>query len=394
MGIASRTRQLFSLPEGVIYLDGNSLGPPTHDAIARVGREAREVWGTELIQAWNSAGWMDLPERVGDRIGRLIGAAAGSVTVADSTTVNLYKVLMAAPVAAGRTRILSDSGNFPTDLYVAAGVAAQRGLTLTTVGPDAVETELDGTVAILLLTEVDYRTGRRHDLHALTDRAHEVGAVAVWDLCHSTGALPVDLAGSAADYAVGCGYKYLNGGPGAPAYVYVRPDLTGSLQVPLRGWMGHADPFAFRPGYEPRADVHRLRVGTPPILSLAALDAALDVWDGVSVGEVRAEAIALSETLVAEVGRRCPGLELASPRDPLRRGSHVSFRFAHGYPAMQALIAEGVIGDFRPPDLMRFGITPLYLTTDDIHGAAEALERVVRDRLYEAPTHQRRNKVT
>ena len=393
MALADRTRNLFDLPDAIIYLDGNSLGPLTHAAKDRVRREVETGWGRELIGAWNASGWMELPERVGDRIARLIGAAPGTVTVADSTTINLYKVLMAAPVGT-RTKILTDTGNFPTDLYVAAGVAQQRRLTIETVAPEAIDGGLDETVAILVLTEVDYRTGRLHDMAALTARAQSVGAITIWDLCHSAGALPIDLTSAGADYAVGCGYKYLNGGPGAPAYVYVRPDRASTIATAMQGWMGHANPFAFDPDYHPRPDVHRLRVGTPPILSLAALDAALDVWDGISLDEVRADSIILSERLIAEVERRCPALVLASPRDPAQRGSQVSFRFPHGYAAMQALIARGVIGDFRAPDLMRFGLTPLYLTEADVVRAAGIIEAVIRDRTYERVEFQTRNKVT
>lgn len=393
MPLADRTRKLFDLPDGLVYLDGNSLGPLTFAAKDRVRRELEQSWGRDLIGAWNAAGWMDLPERVGDGISTLIGAAPGTVTVADTTTVNLYKVLMAAPLS-GRTRILTDTGNFPSDLYVAAGVATQRGLTVETVAPGDIAAHLDETVAILLLTEVDYRTGRLHDMVALTAKAHAAGIVTVWDLCHSAGALPVGLASAGADYAVGCGYKYLNGGPGAPAFVYARPDRTAPLATAMQGWMGHAKPFDFDPQYHPRPDIHRFRVGTPPILSLVALDAALHVWDGVSLAGVRAESIALSELFIAEVERRCPELTLASPRDPAQRGSQVSFRFAHGYAAMQALIADGVVGDFRAPDIMRFGITPLYLRESDIVRAVETLEHVLRDRLYERPEFTARRKVT
>lgn len=394
MTVSDQTRQLFSLPEGIVYLDGNSLGPLTHGARERIRREMDASWGQGLIGSWNAAGWMELPERVGDKIARLIGAAPGTVTVADSTSINLYKVLTAAPVAPGRTRIVTDRGNFPNDLYVAHGVARDRGLILDMVETGAVADALDETVAILMLTEVDYRTGRLHDMNTLTERADAVGAIAIWDLCHSAGALPVDLTASNADYAVGCGYKYLNGGPGAPAFAYVRPDRAGDLATSLQGWMGHAEPFAFSPDYRPRPNVHRLRTGTPPILSLAALDAALDVWDGVTIGEVRAASIALSERFIAEVERRCPELALASPRDPSRRGSQVSFHFAEGYAVIQALIANGVVGDFRAPDIMRFGIAPLFNTEAEIIRAAETLERVLGDRLYERPEFSQRKQVT
>jgi kynureninase len=393
VALADRTRKRFDLPERIIYLDGNSLGPLTFAARDRIRREVDEGWGKQLIGAWNTSGWMDLPERVGDRIAKLIGAAPGTVTVADSTTINLYKVLMAAPVG-DRIKVLTDTGNFPTDLYVAAGVAKQRGLSIEAVAPEAIAASLDDTVAILLLTEVDYRTGRLHDMASLNAQAQAAGAVTVWDLCHSAGALPVDVTATGADYAVGCGYKYLNGGPGAPAYVYVRPDRAATLLTAVQGWMGHANPFAFDPSYHPRPDIHRLRVGTPPILSLAALDAALDIWDDVSIDEVRADSISLSERFIAEVERRCPELILASPRDPADRGSQVAFRFPDGYAAMQALIAHGVVGDFRAPDVMRFGLTPLYVTEAEVDHAVEILEGILRNKTHALPRFRTRKKVT
>ena len=391
------TRRLFDLPPGLVYLDGNSLGPLPKGARARLSREVECEWGEKLIRGWNESGWMDLPATVGDKIAPLVGAASGTVVASDSTSVNLHKALTAAlSLAHERRVVLSDSGNFPTDLYVAqmALKALDKGHQLKVVAPEAVADAIDGSVGVLMLTEVDYRTGRRHDMKTLTSRAHDAGAIVIWDLAHSAGALPVDVAGAEADFAVGCGYKYLNGGPGAPAFIYVRPGIGNRIDPALAGWMGHEAPFVFDQAYRPGAGVQRMRVGTPPILSMAALDAALDVWVGVSIEDVRVRSIELSERFIAEVEQRCPQLVLASPRDPAQRGSQVSFRFADGYPAMQALIARGVIGDFRAPDIMRFGFTPLYLDMDDVVRAAEALERIVRDGLWDRPEFHKRAAVT
>lgn len=391
------TRRLFDLPPGLVYLDGNSLGPLPRGARARLSREVECEWGEKLIRGWNESGWMDLPATVGDKIAPLVGAASGTVVASDSTSVNLHKALTAAlSLAHERRVVLSDSGNFPTDLYVAqmALKALDKGHQLKVVAPEAVADAIDGSVGVLMLTEVDYRTGRRHDMKTLTSRAHDAGAIVIWDLAHSAGALPVDVAGAEADFAVGCGYKYLNGGPGAPAFIYVRPGIGNRIDPALAGWMGHEAPFVFDQAYRPGAGVQRMRVGTPPILSMAALDAALDVWVGVSIEDVRVRSIELSERFIAEVEQRCPQLVLASPRDPAQRGSQVSFRFADGYPAMQALIARGVIGDFRAPDIMRFGFTPLYLDMDDVVRAAEALERIIRDGLWDRPEFHKRAAVT
>jgi kynureninase len=392
------TRALFELPPGVIYLDGNSLGPMTTRARERVLREIDESWGRELIRAWNTAGWIDLPARVGDKIAKLIGAPSGSVVAADSTSINLYKALIAALRLArpGRKTILSDSGNFPTDLYIAEGVVAtlERGYRLKVVAPEEAEAAIDEEVAVLMLTQVDYRTGRLHDMARLTEKAKALGVVTVWDLAHSAGAFPVDLTACGVDFAIGCGYKYLNGGPGAPAFIYARPDLQGQTAAALSGWMGHAAPFDFDLSYRPAPNIDRLRSGTPSVLSMACLDAALDAFDGVTMAEVRARSIELSEGFRARVEALCPELRLASPRDPLARGSQISFRFAHGYAAMQALIARGVIGDFRAPDIMRFGFTPLYLNFSDVLAAAEIIAQVIFTRAWDRPEFLARNKVT
>ncbi len=395
--VFAATRSRFDLPEGVIYLDGNSLGPLTHDARMRVADELDNQWGARLIKGWNESGWIDLPHIVGNRIAALVGAAPGSVVACDSTSVNLFKVLSAAlQMRPERRVVLSDRGNFPSDLYVAQGLlgGVERGHELKVVEPEEVAEALDENVAVLMLTQVDYRTGRLHDMADLTRRARAVGAATVWDLAHSAGALPVHLEEAEADFAVGCSYKYLNGGPGAPAFVYVRPEHAEHAHPFLAGWMGHETPFAFDPGYRAAPGVGRMLVGTPPVLAMTALDAALEVWEGLDLADVRARSIELSETFVAEVEARCPELVLASPRDPLTRGSQVSFRFEHGYAAMQALIERGVIGDFRTPDLMRFGFAPLYLSLDDVLRAAEELETVLRDRLWDDPRFAARLKVT
>lgn len=395
--IFARTRDLFHLPEGVIYLDGNSLGPLPKAAAARVARTIEAEWGNELIRGWNTAGWIDLPSRVGDRIGRLIGAPAGTVVTGDTLSIKVYQALASAlDMRPDRKVVISDSGNFPTDLYMAQGLlrSLDKGHELRVVAPEEVKAAIDESVAAIMLTEVDYRTGRLHDMKALTDRAHAVGALAVWDLAHSAGAIPVDVTAAKADFAVGCTYKYLNGGPGAPAFIYVAPE-HGEMAVPaLSGWLGHEAPFAFDAEYRPAAGVERMRVGTPPIIGLAALDAALDAWEGVDLQTVRARSIELSELFIQEVEARCPQLRLASPRDPKARGSQVSFRFENGYAAMQALIARGVIGDFRAPDIMRFGFTPLYLGTEEVARAAEILEDVMKARLWDRPEYLTRSKVT
>lgn len=392
-----RTRAQFDLPAGVLYLDGNSLGPLPHAARKRLHHEIDQSWGRELIGAWNTAGWMDLPTQVGDKIARLIGAPPGSVVAGDSTSINLFKALTAALSVAGERRIiLSDSGNFPTDLYVADGLAKLlgRGHALRIVAPERVADAIDDDVAVLMVTQVDYATGRLHDMVALNARARANGVVTVWDLAHSAGALPVDLTATRTDFAVGCGYKYLNGGPGAPAFIYVRPALQDNVQPALAGWMGHDAPFLFEQAYRPAAGTERMRVGTPPILSLAALDAALDVWDGIDIHEVRAQSIRLSERFIAEVEARCPHLTLASPRDPQKRGSQVSFRSRDGYAIMQALIAEGVIGDFRAPDIMRFGFAPLYVSEEDVVAAACRLERIVSAQTWDRAEFRLRQRVT
>ena len=391
------TRAFFDLPVGMIYMDGNSLGPLPRNVAARVAHTITDEWGQMLITGWNRSGWMEMPRRVGDRVGRLIGAPAGSVVLGDTLSIKVFQALASAlEMRKDRRVILSDSGNFPSDLYMADGLTGMLGgnYRVKIVAPEDVADAIDDTIACLMLTEVDYRTGRRHDMPGLTRKAHDAGALAVWDLAHSAGALPVDVLGGGADIAVGCTYKYLNSGPGGPAFIYVAPEHAERVRPALSGWLGHEAPFAFDLDYRAGHGIDRMRVGTPPILQLAALDAAMDVWDGVDMNDLRARSIELSELFIAEVEAACPDLELASPRDPAQRGSQVSFRFAEGYGAMQALIARGVIGDFRAPDIMRFGITPLYLTEDDIRGAAAILADILDNRHWDRPEYKTRAKVT
>ncbi len=391
------TRAAFHLPEGMIYLDGNSLGPLPKAAAARVAQTVTAEWGDHLITGWNACGWMDMPARLGDRIGRLIGAEPGHVVVGDTLSIKVFQALAAAlKLNPDRRVILSDTGNFPSDLYMAEGLISLLGpeYELRLVAPEEVEAAITGDIAVTLITEVDYRTGRKHDMAALTAKAHEQGVVTVWDLAHSAGALPVDLAGAKADFAVGCTYKYLNGGPGAPAFIYVSPRHADTALPALSGWLGHDSPFAFDLGYTPGAGIARMRVGTPPIVQMAALDAALDAWDDVDMADLRVRSIELSDRFIAGVEATCPDLILASPRDATQRGSQVSFRFADGYAAMQALIAHKVIGDFRAPDIMRFGFTPLYLSLEDVDEAVEILAKIMRDRLWDTPEFKQRKAVT
>ncbi|GGE38251.1 kynureninase [Actibacterium pelagium] len=390
-------KELFEMPEGVIYLDGNSLGPLPKGAAARAAEVIEQEWGSELIRAWNTADWISLPKRVGDKIGQLIGAPEGSVATGDTLSIKVYQALAAAlKMRPDRKVILSDSGNFPTDLYMAQGLMGtiDKGYELRTPASEDVTQAITEEVAVVMLTQVDYRSGRMHDMQAITDKAHTMGAVMIWDLAHSAGAVPVDMAGSNAEFAVGCTYKYLNGGPGAPAFIYVRPDIVETVEPALAGWMGHDAPFAMELGYRPAMSTERMRVGTPPIVQLSILEQALTAWEGVSMRDIRAASIALCDLFIAEVETRCPQLQLASPRDAASRGSQVSFAFEHGYAAMQALIDRGVIGDFRAPDIMRFGFTPLYIDADDVVSAAKIIEDVVNNDLWRDPKYQIKSRVT
>ncbi|TMD92430.1 MAG: kynureninase [Chloroflexi bacterium] len=392
-------RGRFVLDEGLIYLDGNSLGALPAATPPRLARVVGEEWGRGLIGSWNDAGWIEAPRRLGDKVAGLIGADAGEVLVADSTSVNLFKLLAGAVRARpGRRVVLSHADNFPADLYVAQGLCEllDGGCELRTVAPAELAGALDADVAVLMVTHVDYATGAVQDMAALSAAARGCGALSLWDLSHSTAALPVDLGGCGADLAVGCGYKYLNGGPGAPAFLYVARRLQETIRSPLRGWMGHAEPFAFEPGHRHAPGVQGFLCGTPPILGMAALEAALDLWLEVDLDAVRAKSVRLGDLLIRLVDERCAGLGLtvASPREGARRGSQVALRHPDGYRVVRALIDRGVVGDFRSPDIVRLGLAPLYLRHVDVWEAVETLREVLATRAHDRPEYAVRAAVT
>ncbi|HET9024637.1 MAG TPA: kynureninase [Burkholderiaceae bacterium] len=405
-------RAAFALPDGVMYLDGNSLGARPRGTRARVREVIEREWGEGLIRSWNDARWIDLPRRVGAKIARLIGARSDEVICADSTSLNLFKVLAAAlrlqaagppGRATGRRVILSERGNFPTDLYVAQGLADLLGAghELKLVEFDDVAAGIDDRTAVVMLTHVNFRDGAMHDLPTVTRRAHDAGALIVWDLAHSVGAVPVALDTASADFAVGCGYKYLNGGPGAPAFVYAAQRHLAALSAdpfaqPLAGWLGHRAPFDFDPCYAPAASIDRFTVGTPSILALAALDVGVETVLAAGVDALRAKSVALASLFIDLVERQSGafGVELVSPRDPARRGSQVCFRHPHAFEVVQALIARGVIGDFRAPDVLRFGFAPLYVRHTDVWDAAAALAQVLAGEDWKRPGFQPRGAVT
>ena len=389
-------RKRFRLPSGRIYLDGNSLGALPAAAPDALSSTAERQWGEDLIASWNAHDWIDWPTRIAARLAPILGAKPDELLIVDSTSVSLFKLLAAAARARpGRKTILSQEANFPTDLYVAEGLCEMLGLALKTVAAKDVVNAIDKDTAVLSLTHVDYRSSAVFDMELVTNAAHSAGALVVWDLSHSAGAIELDLDGTDCDLAVGCGYKYLNGGPGAPAFIYVAKRLQDELQNPLQGWMGHADPFAFTDDYRPVQGISRFLTGTPSILAMAALEAGIQTFDGVSMAKVEKKSRELSQLFVDEVEDRCgSAVKLASPRDPSKRGSHVVFAHGHGYAVIQALIARGVIGDFRAPDLMRFGFTPLYTRFADIVRAAEILADVLTSGEWDQPRFKTRSKVT
>jgi kynureninase len=399
-------RELFTLPPGVIYLDGNSLGALPKATPARIAKAVEQEWGQGLIASWNNAGWIDLPRRLGDRLAPWIGARAGEVLVADSTSVNLYKVLHAAlQLQQGKRKIVvSERSNFPTDNYIAQSVVRSHGGELILAdSPEDIPPLLDERCAVLMLTHVNYRSGRMHDMALLTRWAHQAGALAVWDLAHSAGAVPLDLLGSAADFAIGCGYKYLNGGPGAPSFVWMHPRHQGQVWQPLTGWLGHAAPFEFSPEYRPAAGIQQYQCGTPAVLAMTGLDSALDVLDEAQklggMGALRAKSLALTEAFIAEIDARVPNAWVATPREPALRGSQVSVALPSeidSYAVMQALISRGVIGDFRAgaPALLRFGFTPLYTRFVDVVDAVTVLVDVLATEAWQKPEFQTRGAVT
>ena len=411
-------RDLFELPPGVIYLDGNSLGALPKAAASRVAAAVTREWGQGLIRSWNDAGWFDLPRRLGDAIARLIGAGAGEVVATDSTSINLYKVLsaalnIAAQDAPERKVILSERSNFPTDLYIAEGLCRERGFELRLVDGEDIASRLNADVAVLMLTHVNYRTGAMHDMPSLTAAARRHGILTVWDLAHSAGAVPVDLHGAGADFAVGCGYKYLNGGPGAPAFVWAHPRHADRFWQPLAGWWGHATPFDFTPGYRPAPGIARYLCGTQPILSMTALACGLETLAAAEalggMAALRKKSLALTDLFIRLVEQRCAGhgLALVTPRAHMQRGSQVCLARAEGaYAIVQALIARGVIGDFRAgdpltqpaparmPDILRFGFTPLYTSHEDVWHAVGHLRQVLESGEWRAPQFNQKHVVT
>lgn len=389
-------RDRFALPEGVIYLDGNSLGALPRSTPARLQAVAVEQWGQGLIRSWNAHDWVGAGRRVGAKIAPFIGAQPHEVVVADSTSANLYKLLVAAVKAQnGRRTILSEPGNFPTDLYMADGAAWSVGdARVKTVPVAEIVEAIDDDVAVVLLTHVHYKSGAMLDMAGITAAAQAKGALVLWDLSHSVGAVPVDLNGCNADLAVGCGYKYLNGGPGAPAFLYVAERYQGVLRSPLSGWFGHAAPFEFGDDYAPAPDIGRFQCGTPPILGLAALEEGIAQFDGVDRSTLFAKGRALGDACIALMAEHCPEMELVSPRDAGARGSHVSFRHPQAYAICQALIDRGVIGDFRAPDVLRLGFAPLYVGFADLWQAVAILAELLRDGSWDAPEYHARNAVT
>ena len=405
-------RELFHIPEGTIYLDGNSLGVMPRSAPARVADVVAREWGTDLIQSWNKNGWFALPKKVGDKIARLIGAEPGTVVATDSTSINLYKVLSAALHLAeaeqpGRKRIVSERSNFPTDLYIAEALCQERGFELVLVEPEGIAAALTSDVAVLMLTHVNYRTGAMHDMHAMTAAAHATGALMVWDLAHSAGAVPVDLSGAGADYAVGCGYKYLNGGPGAPAFVWVHPRHADRFWQPLAGWWGHATPFEFTPDYRPAPGITRYQCGTQPMISLAALECGVDTLLAAEahggMAALRRKSLALTDLFIELVDEQCHGhgIGLATPLDHAQRGSQVCLTRDEGaYAIVQALIARGVVGDFRAgdgarhKDILRFGFTPLYIGFEDVWHAANHLRQVLESGEWKRAEFNQKHAVT
>lgn len=394
---ATDRRDAFELPDGVTYLDGNSLGALSTAAREAAADAVSRQWGGQLIRAWNESSWWSAPERVGDRIGELIGAPSGTVVVGDSTTVSLYKVIHAAArLRPDRSVVLTDPDSFPTDIHVTRGVCEQLGLTLELLSPgDALE-RMRGSddVVIASYSQVDYRTGELWDLATLTVAAHEAGALSCWDLCHSAGVVDVALTLGEADFAVGCGYKYLSGGPGAPAFIFVAPQHLEGFTNPILGWNGHATPFAMSPDHTPAEGITRARVGTPPVLGIAALEGALTAFDGLDVADVRRRSLSLTAFFVEALDALGVDLPVATPRDDDRRGSQVSLRHDDAYAVVQALIARGVIGDFREPNIVRLGFAPLYLSHGDALDAAVHLRDVLADREFERPEHRNRAAVT
>ncbi len=388
-------RARFELPDGIIYLDGNSLGALPSSVQPRMAQAIGQEWGVGLIRSWNDAHWYSAPQRVGARIAQLVGASAGEVIAADSISVNLFKVLVAAlRMRPGRQKILGEQGNFPTDSYIASGVAELMHAQYVATEPDKLLDAIDDSIAVVSLTHVNYKSGRIHDMAGITRRAHAVGALVVWDLAHTAGAMPCALNACHVDFAVGCGYKYLNGGPGAPAFVYAAQQHHAALDQPLKGWFGHANPFAFADSYVPASGMNRMLVGTTSQLGMIALEAALEAFEGVDMQALRRKSEALTELFISLVDQRLTGFGLATPREVAQRGSQVALTHPQGYAIMQALIARAVIGDYRAPDVLRFGFAPLYVSFEDVWNAVAQLKNVMDTQAWSAPAFQQAKTVT
>ncbi len=377
----------FDIPNGIIYLDGNSLGPLPKSSRLVLDLALKNEWGEMLITAWNRAGWIDLPTKVGDLIAPIVGASAGTITTGDTLSIKMMQALHAGlQLCPDRKVVLSDNGNFPTDIYMAKGLLDTiGGYELRVVDPGKIEHALNDDVAVLMLTHVDYRTGKMYDMKDLTDKAHLNGSIVLWDLAHSVGAVEVELENWNVDFAAGCTYKFLNGGPGSPAFIYAKPSLIGQIKPFMSGWMGHVSPFSFDLDYRPTPGIERMRVGTPPILQLKVLESALKLFSGVKMNEVREISVKLSSLLI-DLLDDIPELKLSTPRESKFRGSQVSYSHPHAYQIVQAMIDEGVIGDFRAPDIMRFGITPLYINEQDIRNAAETLRSILKNKTWVMPS--------
>jgi kynureninase len=386
------------LPDSVIYLDGNSLGPIPRAAPDILNRTIAREWGHDLIGSWNSAGWFDLPLRLGDRIGKLLGADGGQTVVCDTTSINLFKALHAAiALRPGRDTIVAEANSFPTDLYIIEGAisSAGRPMQRRLIGADGtLDTLLNDRVAAVVLSHVDYRSGAMLDMEVLTCKIHDAGALVIWDVCHSAGVVELSFDRHAADFMVGCTYKYLNGGPGSPAFIAVAKALQADARHPLSGWWGHAAPFAFERDFAPDTGIKRFLCGTPPIISLRGVDVALDALDGAELSAVRRKSLALTDLFIARVQALLPQLEIVSPHEAALRGSQVSIRFDKGYAVVQAMIERGVIGDFRAPDIMRFGFAPLYIRRADVWDAADTLAECIRDEVWRDPRYDRKLAVT
>ncbi len=392
-------RDDFHLRDGLVYLDGNSLGALPKEAIRRMSDVVKNEWGEGLITSWLGADWVNAPQRIGDKLATIIGAASGEVIVADSTSVNIFKALTAAlSLNGGRKVILSETTNFPTDVYMMQGLEAlcKGEVTVKTVAPEQVVDHLNDDVAVLLLTQVHYKTGKIRNMKEITQTAHDKGVLVIWDLSHSAGSINVDLNDSEADFAVGCGYKFLNGGPGAPAFLFVARRHQSKAMVVLSGWFGHKTPFSFDENYEPSEGVRRFLCGTPPVLGLTALECGIDLFCRADMREVRKKAVRLGDLFIALMEQKCGafGFELISPSDGNERGSQISYQHEKGYEIMQALKEREVIGDFRAPDVLRFGLTPLYLRYQDIYDAVEIIRQVMDLQAWNRPEYKVRAAVT